>query len=227
MEREFITQASAGQRGTQTQHALLTCLPDRELVKQLAEEATQHLTEVGGITTLLSYGITPKQQHGYIVLEAARGIPLRFFSWLQNEPDITDYLVYDVSSFEQERMAVEECGVYQYEPRLEAPDLPRGYSLLTEPISLDRPSDELWMAHVRSDKQHEGEGILVYGEDHQFFFFTAEETMNIIAYLCSQITPLLASCSPEFLQAPQHAGKLMLVRQALIAIKEGHADGEQ
>lgn len=215
------------QPSTQAQHAFLTCPADRDLVKQLADEAEHRLAEVGGVVTQLSYGITPKKKNGYIVLDAARGVPLAFFSWLREEPFITDYLVYNVPSFEQEQAAIEECGASWYEPRLEAPDLPAGYSLLSQPMSLDRPSDELWVAYAASDAEHEGSGVLVYGEKKKFFFFTAEEVTNITAYLLAQARPVLAQCSQDFLLAPQHAQRLALIKHALVAIEEGHINGER
>lgn len=208
------------QPGTQAQHAFLTCPPDRTMVSQLADEAEHRLTEAGGIATILSYGIAPKQKNGYIVLDAARGVPLAFFSWLREEPDVLDYIVYDVPCYEQERQVIATQGSQWYAPQLDAPELPSRYSLLAEPISLDRPSDELWLARVSRHTPYEGEGILVYGEDHEFFFFTAEEAVNITAYLLAQARPVIARCSQEFLQAPQHAQRLAILARAFAATVE-------
>ncbi len=212
----------------QAQQVFITCISNRRVVSDLVDDIdSQGL--VGHGATILLYGFSQKTQNGFIVVEAAHTLPFAFLRWLRRDSRIIDYCVYDVPCSEQERLAVAEWASAYYSPRLDAPALPAGYTLLAEPVSLDRPSDEIWLAYVlRSDASVEGAGILVYQERGEIFFLAAEEAITVTAALL-EIAPVLGNaCSDGFLQAPQHAERLEVIRRAVVATEpEPHEPARQ
>ncbi|MGH2482032.1 MAG: hypothetical protein ACRDHW_20475, partial [Ktedonobacteraceae bacterium] len=146
------------------QQIFMSCLKDRQTVDTLLEEIVAQLA--GQRATILQYGTTSLAQSGFVVVEVVEGIPTAFEEWMRKqEGRILDYVVYEVPCFEgQERPIIAEQGAAWYVPKLDAPRVPEGYTILSEPLSLDRPSDEIWIARAMASSMNECAGILIYGE---------------------------------------------------------------
>jgi hypothetical protein len=98
-------------RAPEPQTALLLCSSHRLLLNALMDEVKQRLE--ASATTILLYGATMKRQEGFIVVEAALGIPGSCLRWFREDQRIFDFIVYDIPSFAQERAAQEEAQVAQ------------------------------------------------------------------------------------------------------------------
>jgi hypothetical protein len=198
------------------QAVFMLCEPDRSALRALVDEIEKRLD--GCVAAIRLYGISPKRREGFIVVEAGRSFPTTFVEWLKDEQGITDYVMYNTSGPQQERATIAELATW-YAPRLLAPSLPAGYAALDKPVSIDRPSDEIWIARALSNDEAEGEGVLIYGENQALWFLTPEEAINTLVYLFGQARALVAACPQEYLQAPQHREQLAAIRRALLAIE--------
>jgi ClpX C4-type zinc finger len=97
----------------QAQAAVIFCESNRVLLEMLIDEIEKRLKAYAA-TTLL-YGLTVKCHDVFIVVEAAKGIPLACLRWFREDRRIIDYIVFDVPSPEQERQAQEEAQAAQVE----------------------------------------------------------------------------------------------------------------
>jgi hypothetical protein len=174
----------------QAQQIRLRCEPDRLLVARLADETERRLASCGSPATVLGYGITTKQADGFVLVEAARGVPPAVYEWMNGEGDILSYTVNDVPSLIQEREAFDPAW---YQSQLPAPRLPGGYVLLAGPTSIDSPSDERWLGCVTSEA---GEGMLFYEEGKSLLFLPVEEALKTTIHLYCMTATLLSVC-PE------------------------------
>lgn len=91
----------------QAQAAFILCERDRTIIDPLIGELERQLTDQAA--TILHDGVSPKRDEGFIVVEAARGIPDGVVQWLQNEPCIKECVVYDVPSVQQEHQVEEQA----------------------------------------------------------------------------------------------------------------------
>jgi hypothetical protein len=195
---------------TTAQQLFILCGNDRRTLDTLIDEIERQLADQGA--TILLYGVTPKRREGFIVVEAARGIPPDVASRLKTRPDILECVVYNVPSIEQERQAEVQAAIQErakpeqaalpaswYISKLPPPALPVGYHLLAKPFSLNPPSDERWTARVRSDEPGEGEGMLIYEEGKPLIFHSAMEALYLAVYLFAEGPALLAAC-PQLLE---------------------------
>jgi len=219
MDRESMThQEIRNLSDPQVQQVRLVCLPDRVLLPRLADAVERHLEDCGSPATTLLYGVTTKRHEGFVILEAARGIPLAVFQWLEEDARVLDYTVNDVASTLQEH---EAFPAEWYQLHLSAPALPDGYTLLAGPISIDSPSDERWLGLVTGP---EGDGMLYYEEQKALLFLTVEEALRSTLHLYRMTTTLLNCCSSGFVQA--HAQDLAVLLRDLSgrlnARKEAH-----
>lgn len=209
----------------QAQQVCITCPADRSTLFQLLDDVQHTLLAAQAQATILLYGRSPKTTNGFIIVEATCGMPTSFLTWLKADERIIDYTIYDVPSCGQASLTARAAAWYA--PHLPAPDIPVGFCLLADPISLDRPSDEIWMALAQSENYDFAPGILVYGDGRMLWFFMGEEAINALSYLLEHARPLLDTCSPEFFVAPQHAERLAHIRRALAAMPERSEGGSQ
>jgi hypothetical protein len=192
----------------QAQQIRLRCEPDRLLVARLADETERRLASGGSPATVLGYGITTKQADGFVLVEAARGVPPAVYEWMNEEGDILSYSVNDVPSLIQERDAFDPAW---YQSDLPAPPLPKGYMLLATPVSIDAPSNERWLSFVSSEQ--EGEGLLYYEATRALLFLPREEALASTLHFYRMTATLLDGCEPGFLQV--HAADLAALRREL------------
>ncbi len=205
----------------QVQQVRLACSSERIILQSLTDEAERRLSSGGSPATTLLYGVTPKRREGFVILEAARGIPPAVRQWLEADERILDYTVNDVASVLQERDAFP---AEFYQSHLRAPALPDGYALLSGPVSIDSPSDERWFALVTGPA---GDGMLYYEEQKALLFLTVEEALRSTIHLYRMTMTLLDCCGPGVIQA--HAQDLAALqsdlftrqsRQALTSLKK-------
>jgi hypothetical protein len=100
----------AGNLHNQAQTAVIFCDSNRVILRLLIEEIERRLNTQAA--TILLHGVTIKYHDGFIVVEAARGIPITCLHWFKNDQRIIDYIVYDVPSLQQEQ-AAQEAGQQQ------------------------------------------------------------------------------------------------------------------
>ncbi len=93
------------------------------------------------------------------------------------------------------------------------PSLPLGYTALNQPRPLVHPFCEWWMVRARNER-YEAEGILIYEDCYAVAFLDAEEATTLAYTLLegSTIVALLGQCSPSYLNDPQHAAGIKLLR---------------
>lgn len=208
----------------QAQQACILCTPERTMLEALVDEVEKHLA--GQRATILLYGIQHKRPEGFIVVEAAQGFPSSLRRWLKNDPRVFGLCIYDVPCYGPQGLvmsAAQAAEWYRPNPHHGAPEVPAGYSLLAGPDPVDRPTDENWIAHVVSENPDLGEGILLYAEKQPLAFWTAEEALNMLAYLLKRGRPLLAACSEAYMFASEHAERLIDIQSALAAIASTRA----
>jgi hypothetical protein len=205
MGRESMPQE--GKNHVQVQQVRLVCHPERVLLQSLADEAESRFTSAGSPATILLYGVSPKRREGFVILEAARGIPFDLHQWLEADERVLDYTVNDVASIQQERDAFPASW---YQSHLPAPALPTGYAPLAGPASIDLPGDERWLGLVAGD---EGEGMLFYEEKRPLLFLTIEESLRATLQFYRMTGTLLDFCDSGFVQA--HARDLATLRRDL------------
>ena len=231
MDRESVTQTErTNQPDTQVQHLSLVCAPDRHILHTLMDEAEGRLLALGSPATVISHGITPRQRNGYIIVEAAQGVPLALYSWLQEEPLIIDFSVYDVPSFDQELAAWDAADepmaippAYQPEEMpFEAPPLPEGYATRNKPRPLLSSHDTYWL--VWATQASDGPGLLVYFEDPHAgcgsarAFFPVEEATTLLYSLLERAnSDLFRQCSEAYLA--RHAPGVVLIQTYLWAFQ--------
>lgn len=146
---------------------------------------------------VISYGLTTKRRHGFILLLVKGPIPARFTQELQSDASIMDF-VYASSVGEPGAPGI----FTQDQPEQneqEPPARPNGYCLLTKPSSLFRPDNERWIAQAESDDPGEGMGILIYEERRKILFLTAEESISTASCLLRVAPALLAASSERYL----------------------------
>ena len=185
----------------------LTCSSDRGILSALADEAEQRLARATSPATILLYGVTTKRREGFVILEAARGVPLDLLQWLEKDERVLDYTINDVASLLQER---EAFPAEFYQSHLRAPALPDGYALLAGPVSIDLPSDERWLGLVTGPA---GDGMLYYEERKVLLFLTVEEALRSTIHLYCMTATLLDCCPSGFVQA--HVEQLAALRRDL------------
>ena len=177
------------------QQAFLLCSADRVTLSNLVQELGYRFIEAACAATILLYGVTPKQQYGFVIIEAMRGITPALLAWLQRDLRIVEYTVYDVPSAAQFRVGGQDAVAHDphwYRSHLPAPTAPAGYELLSTPTSIDPPSDERWIALAASE---EGNGLLFYEAQRALLFLTNEEAMHAaICLFCLSAT--LQDCLP-------------------------------
>lgn len=203
MERESTLQQGI----TQVQQVRLTCFPERVLLQTLADEAERRLENNGSPATVLLYGVSPKRREGFIIVEAARGIPAAIQQWLETDERVLDYTVNDVASIQQEYSAFPAEWYQSHQP---APALPDGYVSLARPASIDPPGNERWLGLMAGN---DGEGMLFYEEGKPLLFLTIEESLRATLQCYRMTAPLLDFCAPGFIQA--HARDLAALRREL------------
>ncbi len=198
------------------------------VLQDLTAELERRLASQGA--TILRSGVSPKRNEGFIVVEAARGIPSEVEQWLSDHPDISEWVVYDVPRQAQEDQATEESvradeedgeatPFPEYVPEqnpLPPPALPEGYKLHSQPRPLSTSHDTYWTAWAWGDE--EGTGLLLYDEGGEAVaFFTAEEAMTLLYTLLERAqSDLLPRCQPAYLS--QHAPGVAFVRAHLWAL---------
>lgn len=205
MDRESTPQI--GMVHGQAQQIRLVCLPERVLLQTLVGEAERCLDQCGSPATTLLYGVSSKRREGFIIVEAARGVPAALEQWLETDERVLDYTVNDVASIQQEYSAFP---AEWYQPHLPAPALPAGYVSLAGPASIDPPGDERWLGLVAGD---DGEGMLFYEEGKSLFFLTIEESLRATLQLYRMTATLLDFCTSGFIQA--HTRDLVALRRDL------------
>lgn len=203
MERESMPQQGI----MQAQQIRLICLSERVLLQTLADEAEQRLESGGSPATVLLYGVSPKRREGFIIVEAAHGVPAAIHQWLEGDARVLDYTVNDVASIQQERDAFP---AEWYQSHLPAPALPAGYLSLAGPASIDPPGDERWLGLVAGV---DGEGMLFYEEQKPLFFLTIEESLRATLQFYRMTGTLLDFCTSGFVLA--HARDLAALRRDL------------
>lgn len=82
-------------RQNQAQTILLLCAGDRITLQQLADEAELHMQRDKPGAIIALYGISSKQRNGFLLVQSLLSIPVEFWTWMQETPEIVDYLVYD------------------------------------------------------------------------------------------------------------------------------------
>lgn len=92
---------------TRAQQAFILFPNQHTLLQDLTAELERRLASQG--VTILSYGTSPRRNEGFVVVEAAQGIPDVVVQWLSACPEIKEYVVCNVPSIEQERQAEEEA----------------------------------------------------------------------------------------------------------------------
>lgn len=208
MERESTAHDGVTSQSTpQVQQVHLVCPPERTLLSSLVDEVERRLEGAGSPATILLYGVSPKRREGFVLLEAARGVPMAVHQWLKADERILDYIVNDVARSLQERDAFP---AEFYQSHLPAPALPVGYTSLARPASIDLPGDERWLGLVAGE---EGEGMLFYEEKKPLFFLTIEESLRATLQFYRMTGMLLDLCDSGFVQA--HARDLAALRREL------------
>ena len=84
------------------QALFLICSPDLRTVRAFADEIEGHLAAVGIAAKICLYGVGMKRHDGFLLVESASGIPPAFIRRLDDDEDILDFVLYDVTSSEQE-----------------------------------------------------------------------------------------------------------------------------
>lgn len=203
MARESMSQREIAQ----VQQIRLICLPERVLLQTLADETERRLESGGSPATVLLYGVSTKRREGFVIVEAARGVPAATQQWLETDERVLDYTVNDVASPQQEYNAFP---AEWYQSHLSAPALPTGYVPLAAPASIDPPGDERWLGLVAGG---DGEGMLFYEEQKPLFFLTIEESLRATLQFYRMTGTLLDFCSSGFVQA--HTRDLAALRRDL------------
>lgn len=186
------------------QQVWFQCSSDRLVIGDLAAQAVAQLNTLGSPATLLTADLTCRQQ-GYVVLQAASGVPPTFYPWLEQHPWIIDYAVHNVPAHFQtatEPWLADPVPVRE-EGALPAPVLPLGYVALDKPRPLLSSRDAYWL--VWAQEQDQAPGLLIYqGKAGSVFgavraFFDAEEATTVLAALLERAAgDLLPRCSQEY-----------------------------
>ena len=80
-------------------------------------------------------------------------------------------------------------------PEQEQTQLPACFTLLATPLALLGPQDGRYIARVFA-QDCQSEGILIYEDDHEILFSTADEAVVEAMYILREAWPLLAVCDP-------------------------------
>jgi hypothetical protein len=184
------TRKPEDQTSTDTQGLFIQCEADRTTLQALLGEVEQQLADHSA--TILLYGVSPKLHHGFIIVEAARGVPRNVVQWLSDNPEIQDYIIYD-APYDLLRFLREAADIG------DVPNLPMApveqYSLEGGPVLLLGRDDGRWMARVTS--QSEGAGILVYKDGPKgIIFLNADESVDAIGFLGQESFYLLPHTNP-------------------------------
>ena len=90
------TTPSRQQSQAQTIVLLLCASRDRRALQQLADEAERHMQRANKPEAIITlYGISSKQRTGFLIVQGIAGIPLTFWQWMQQTPEIVDYIAND------------------------------------------------------------------------------------------------------------------------------------
>ena len=76
------------------QMLLVTCT--KRYLTTIVEEFSDHLTAIDGAALVL-YGITNKEQVGFILIKWTTPIPAPFTERLRTDTDVIDYIPYDAA----------------------------------------------------------------------------------------------------------------------------------
>lgn len=77
----------------------------------------------------------------------------------------------------------------------EFPLVPVRYTLRAAPVPLISANDGRWIARVVHEESDD-EGILIYEDDHEIIFLTADETAMSLAYLLREAWNLIPEVNP-------------------------------
>lgn len=187
----------------------LTCPARAAFV--LVDELTDLLGAAGVQTQVLKYGSTTKTHDGFIVLACPQGFPKHFIEQIHRDPEITDYVLCDgmstqpISTYEGDTSMTTN----QRECVEEQAHVPAGFTLLASPVLLLTLADGRFIARVYSEA-YQTDGILVYEDNHEVTFFSADEAFIQALYIFREGIHLLAVCDPTVSAA--HADAIEYVR---------------
>jgi len=182
----------------------LTCPARAAFV--LVDELTDLLGAAGVQTQVLKYGGTTKTHDGFIVLACPQGFPQPFIEQIHRDPEITDYVLCDgMSTYEGDTSMTTN----QRECVEEQAHVPAGFTLLASPVLLLTLADGRFIARVYSEA-YQTDGILVYEDNYEVTFFSADEALIQALYIFREGIHLLAVCDPTVSAA--HADAIEYVR---------------
>jgi len=92
----------------------------------------------------------------------------------------------------------------------EQAQLPAGFTLLATPLALLGPQDGRYIARVFA-QDCQSEGILIYEDDHEILFSTADEAIIQAMYILREAWPLLAACDSTI--SLTHADAMQYIRE--------------
>ena len=218
------------------QQAFILCGSDRTMLQALLDELKHQLAEQAA--TILLYGVTNQRREGFIVVEAARGIPTTVQHWLAARPDILECVVYDVPSWETEREAPselslalhlallilerhyqiipDEAGGLRLVPRDENAEKPETIGPPRLPKGYTAIGQPVPLLSPRDSRWivrargEEGEGILIYEDQRCVVFLIADEALSALSSLMQEALTLAQHGSPEFVE--RHAQTLSQLR---------------
>jgi len=198
----------------------LTCPARAAFV--LVDELTDLLGAAGVQTQVLKYGGTTKTHDGFIVLACPQGFPQPFIEQIHRDPEITDYVLCDgmstqpISTYEgdssmttNQRACVQQSEDVKDGCVEEQAHVPAGFTLLASPVLLLTLADGRFIARVYSEA-YQTDGILVYEDNYEVTFFSADEALIQALYIFREGIHLLAVCDPTVSAA--HADAIEYVR---------------
>ena len=92
----------------------------------------------------------------------------------------------------------------------EQAQLPAGFTLLATPLALLGPQDGRYIARVFA-QDCQSEGILIYEDDHEILFSTADEAVIEAMYILREAWQLLPACDPTI--SLNHADAMEYIRE--------------
>ena len=177
----------------------------------LVDELTDVLNASGIQAQVLKYGGMTKTHDGFIMLACPQGFPQPFIEQIHRDPEITDYVLCDgmstqpISTYEGDTSMTTN----QRECVEEQAHVPAGFTLLASPVLLLTLADGRFIARVYSEA-YQTDGILVYEDNYEVTFFSADEALIQALYIFREGIHLLAVCDPTVSAA--HADAIEYVR---------------
>jgi len=177
----------------------------------LVDELTDLLGAAGVQTQVLKYGSTTKTHDGFIVLACPQGFPKHFIEQIHRDPEITDYVLCDgmstqpISTYEGDTSMTTN----QRECVEEQAHVPAGFTLLASPVLLLTPGDGRYIVRVHA-QDYQADGILVYEDNQEVAFFSADEAIIQAMYILREARQLLPACDPTV--SPAHEDAMEYIR---------------